>query len=231
MKSLLHLLLLAGSGVSHASELRSWLEEEPLAAQYPAIRDEEPPLCTPDLMEQPTLLPDLPHLYMRWDPVRSWGTPYAVEAVMAAAEQVQLERPQADPMIIGDLSLQSGGMLSGHRNHREGLDADISLYFGDGQQEPFMDVPPSKLDVATTWTLIEALLDTGRVDYILLDPGLISRIRDWLRAHKTLTPEELSAVFPAEGSPRAWESTGIVRGAANHRNHLHVHFLCREALP
>ncbi|MBN2800972.1 MAG: penicillin-insensitive murein endopeptidase [Deltaproteobacteria bacterium] len=222
------LILLFGAGYSNASELRMWLDEEPLAAQYPALPEETAPLCTPDQIAEPTQLPDLPQLYARWDPARSWGTAYTVEGIIAAAEQVRLDRPQAEPFIIGDLSWEHGGFLPGHRDHREGLDADISLYFGDGEQAAFQDVPPSKLDVRTTWTLIEALLDTGRVDYILLDPALIQTLERWLTSEGVLTAEEITAVFPPANTPRIWELDSIVRPAARHRNHLHVHFRCRR---
>lgn len=220
-------LLLIALGTSWGSDLSLWLDDEPLAPEYPALsEDERPPLCVHDKIEEPVQLPDLPHLYSRWDPARSWGTSYTVNALVAAAERVQLNKPEADPVIIGDLSIETGGSLEGHLTHRSGRDADVSLYHGDAEQSAFEDVPPSCLDEETTWLLIDSLLETGRVDYILLDPGLIRRLKAWTLEEGVLTTDEVDAVFPDPATPRMWELTGIVRPAAHHRNHLHVRFLC-----
>ena len=54
-------------------------------------------------------------------------------------------------------------MLGGHRQHQEGLDADIGLYTL-GHRQPsgggFRDVTPSQLDAEATWTLFRGMLDT-----------------------------------------------------------------------
>ncbi len=162
------------------------------------------------------------------DPLRSWGTRWLVETVTEATRQARYRMPKADPIFIGDLSRKHGGPLYGHRQHRAGRDADIGLY-RLGQKQPvhgFERVWPSQLDVEATWTLIEALLSSGRVEAILLDQRHIDRIVDWLRAEERLSEDAIATTFPPPRTPRLWERTGIVRSARNHTDHLHVRVRC-----
>jgi hypothetical protein len=118
--------------------------------------------------------------------------------------------------------------MYGHRQHREGRDADIGLY-RKGRVQPrygFERVWPSQLDEETTWALIEALLSSGRVKAILLDVGLIEHLKSWLRETGTLSEPEIVRIFPDPRDTRLWARVGIVRGARNHADHLHVEVTC-----
>ncbi len=222
--------LLLGSP-AHSSELGAWLDEAPLVAELLHLAPEDPPLCDDESIVEPTQLPYMPHLYSRWDPERSWGTSYMVDALVAVARQLHTTVPDAAPLFYADLSTREGGWLYGHRTHKNGLDADIGLYSGDRQQRGLADVPPRHLDVETTWVLMDTLLSTERVDYMLLDPSLIARIKTWLTENEVLSPEEIEATFPDPSTPGLWQMVDIVRPAARHRNHLHVHFRCARWTP
>jgi hypothetical protein len=171
------------------------------------------------------LLPAAPGLYQRWDVGRSFGTPRLIEAVERAAEHVAWKLPHADPLFIGDLSRRGGGPLEGHSTHQTGLDADLGLY-RKGARQPwrgFEELRPGDLDCAATWTLIEGLLDTGDVQFILLDEGHIRVLRAWLARERGWSDEALDTVFPRGlGDRSGWRLEGIVRHAEGHKDHLHV---------
>jgi penicillin-insensitive murein endopeptidase len=165
------------------------------------------------------------------DPARAWGTPYLVNLLEAAARRVRYRHPEADPLLFGDLSWRRGGHLPGHVSHDTGRDADVGLYFHQGRQATpggFRSVSPRELDAPTTWTLIEALLESDRVDLILLDQRLIQRLTQHLRDDLGWSPEAIAEVFPPPGAPRLWERTGYVRGDAAHHDHLHVRVRCED---
>lgn len=228
---LLSLYLMISS--AWAGAMGPWLDEEPDQAWLSPFDAPAPeaaraaPMCTPGTLKGGVLLPDLPDLVHRYDPSRSYGTQTLVDVLVGSAQQVAWLLPDADPVFVGDMSTKYGGRLGGHRQHQDGLDADVGLYTL-GHQQPsagFQDVSPSRLDVEATWYLLRAMLDTGLVDYILLDPLLIDRLKKHVATVEKLPPAELDRLFSASGS--SWpREPGFIRGAANHRNHFHVRLRC-----
>lgn len=178
-------------------------------------------------------LPSGAGLYVRWDPERSWGASLVVDTLADVSERLAFLLPQADPIMIGDMSRQGGGQLFGHTTHDVGLDVDIGLYLS-GARQPFggfVDVPPEQLDLAATWVLVRTLLNTGRVAYILLDQRHIRALRAHLLDELEMPRDLVDAIFPADGARPELEATrvrGIVRHAPNHRSHLHVRFTTKE---
>ncbi len=169
-------------------------------------------------------LPPADGLYERWDPRRSWGALHMVEALQQVANRVAFQLPLADPILIGDISRRGGGPLPGHQTHHLGIDVDIGLFMGAGQQ-PLggpIDLLPHELDVASTWVLITALLDTGQVQYVLLDRGHIEVLRRYALEEVGLDPQTVDQLFPPRGTPMVWRRRGVIRHAPNHRSHLHV---------
>jgi penicillin-insensitive murein endopeptidase len=176
-------------------------------------------------------LREMEGLVTLWNADRAWGTPQLVEAIERAAEEVRWLVPDADPLVVGDMSTERGGYFAGHKSHREGLDADIGIFSGHARQtRAFNDLDASTFDVASNWILIRSLLKTGLVERILLDQSLIELLRDYLAETGELTPEEIEQVFPRTPQER-WNRDGIlhqgvVHHAASHRNHLHLRVLC-----
>jgi penicillin-insensitive murein endopeptidase len=147
---------------------------------------------------------------------------------VAVAEELAFTVPDADPLFIGDMSRKGGGWLRGHVTHDVGLDADIGLFSIDRHQplSGFEDVPSWKLDTEATWLLIKAFLDTGRVDFILLDQSLIRKLRTYLLENAILPEDEVDRIFPPYATAKWWDLDGIVRHASGHRNHMHVRVRC-----
>jgi hypothetical protein len=177
-------------------------------------------------------LPMAEGLYERWDPSRSWATAHVVPVLESVAEKLAYALPFADPLLIGDISRQGGGHLPGHVTHDAGIDVDIGLFF-DGGEQPlggFVDLGPADLDVRATWILLQTLLDTGQVQYILLDDGHVQRLRAYA-AELGVPQAEIDATFLPRDAPLRADTVGVVRHAPNHRSHLHVRLKPPAASP
>lgn len=207
----------------------------PVSAPPPGLGHEaddwdlpELPSCDDDYPYRLVQLPNDPGLYVRYDPARSWGTAALVDAIEAATARVALAFPDADPVLVGDMSRSRGGPLPPHRTHDDGRSVDIGMYTVGGEQPltGFVALDPDELDFAKTWTLIDGFLATGRVQHILLDAELIEALKSWLRDEQLLTEDEIARIFPSGPASRSFPSHGIVRPAPNHRDHLHVRFRC-----
>jgi hypothetical protein len=171
-------------------------------------------------------LPSAEGLYERWDPSRSWATSYVVPVLESVAERVAYALPLADPLLIGDISRRGGGHLPGHVTHDAGIDVDIGLFWHGGEQPlgGFVDLGPDDLDVNATWILIQALLDSGQVAYMLLDEAHIERLRRHAAA-LGVPQDRIDATFLPRNAKLDSKTVGVVRHAPNHRSHLHVRLL------
>lgn len=168
-------------------------------------------------------LPEAPGMIDRWDGQRAWGTPLLVETLLDVSERMAWEHPELDPIIVGDISTRGGGPMHGHKTHDLGIDADIGVFIDQGHQPRyFIDISPRRLDVRATWLLIQALLDTGNVQFILLDQGHMNRLRVHLSEELGWTTEEIDQVLVPESTRLGYDVRGVVRHAPNHLSHLHV---------
>jgi hypothetical protein len=190
--------------------------------------------CTDQRLHDGIELADLPLFYTLTQPNHSWGSREMVEVLVDTARHMRWLLPDADPITIGDISSRTGGPLSGHKSHRGGVDADIGIYLNmndrNGVQDPrqFLNPGPGGFDVEANWTLLSTLLDTGKIDMILLDRQHILRLRAYALQAGLLSDEEADQMFPGEGTRGSWENVGIVRHAPNHQDHLHVRVLCPD---
>jgi murein endopeptidase len=172
-------------------------------------------------------LPRAPELYKIWFSEKAWGRPEMIEVLTAASEEMAWLLPDADPIVVGDISTRHGGFLEGHKSHRAGVDADIGLYWGNGRMHKggFRDVRPIDLDLEANWLLIKSMLDTGLVERILLDQRLILAIKRYTLESGELTSAEAERIFPI-GYNRMWTHTGVVHHAPSHKEHMHVRVFC-----
>lgn len=169
-------------------------------------------------------LPRADGLYERWDADRAWASAHVISTLQVVAERMALELPLADPLMIGDISRKGGGHMMGHSTHNLGIDVDIGLFMDDGRQPlgGFVDVPPQHVDVSSTWILIRSLIDTGQLQFILLDQSLIDVLRDYVLHEVGLDRDLVDSIFPPPTRRLNWATRNVVRHAPNHRNHLHV---------
>ena len=225
--------LTAGLGMrpAKAQEPVPWLEE----AEEPELLnlgdDSEPwAWCYKKSLENGEQLPYNPRIYKRWHADKAWGTADLIEVLTTESEEMAWLLPQADPVVIGDISTRNGGRLDGHKSHRGGVDADVGLYWGEGQMfmQGFRNVSPKDLDASANWLLIRSMLDTGRVERILLDQALVRVLRDHVIQSGELSREEAWRIFPATGDGEMWRQQGVVHHVAGHRHHMHVRVFCPE---
>ena len=79
----------------------------------------------------------------------------------------------------------------------------------------------ANVDVARTWALIEAFIDTKQVVYVFVDYRIQEQLYEHARAHG-VSQRELDGLFQyPHGRGRAH---GIIRHWPNHRHHFHVRF-------
>ncbi len=182
--------------------------------------------CSDQFLSLGEQLPELPLFYTRMQPEHAWGTTEMVSLLVESGRHMRWLLPGASPINVGDISALRGGFLSGHLSHRGGVDADVGIYSTNGyQNQRGFDRLGDNFDVEANWTLISTMLDTGKVDFILIDQSHINRLRKYTLSRGLLTEEEAEAVFP---TGHYWERTGIVRHAVNHVDHLHVRVLCGD---
>ena len=169
-------------------------------------------------------LPRADGLHIRWDPERSWGASTLVSTIEDVSLRLAWILPDADPLVVGDMSKEGGGWLWGHKTHDRGVDADIGLFYDNGKQSMggFVDVTPERLDVAATWRLISELLDTDQVQFMLLDQVHIDALRAHLLDDLGMSLAEVEPIFPTPDKRLPWALRGVVRHAPSHRSHLHV---------
>lgn len=202
-----------------------WMPNEPAQLQDTAAYG-----CSDQYLDAAVELPDLPLFYVRAQPSQAYGSQEMVDMIVAAGRHMSWVLPDASPFVVGDISRMHGGPLAGHVSHRGGVDVDIGIYRKGGWQHPrgFTMLAPSQLDVEATWMLISTLLDSGNVDFILLDRGHIRTLKAYTLKKGLLTEDEADRIFPAEGTRGTWEQTGILRHAPNHQDHIHVRVLCGD---
>lgn len=214
-----------------AAEYGPALEDEVLATEMSAVDDTGAGAsCSDQSLQDGVQLPDLPLFYVRAQPNHSWGSAEMIDLIVEAGRHMSWLLPQASPFVVGDISSKHGGYLAGHLSHRGGIDTDVGIYRKGGWQHArgFTRLAPSELDLEANWTLISTMLSTGKVDFILLDRGHISRLRAYVLSAGLLTDEEAARIFPAEGSRGVWANTGVLRHAPHHEDHIHVRVLCGD---
>lgn len=150
-----------------------------------------------------------------------FGTDETVTYTQYAAWVVAKLFPGTAPVVVGDISRDGGGRLPPHRSHRSGRDVDIGYYARANKKLRWFKALEDELDSAKTWTLVEALLRTGAIQYIFIDRGIQEQLYRHARA-EGWDEATLDAIFQYPGGRKRT----IIRHVRGHRNHLHVRFRC-----
>jgi len=153
-----------------------------------------------------------------------FGTDEAVAIVLWACARMVEMYSGSVPVVVGDISNEKGGRLRPHSSHQSGRDVDLGYYFKDNEGvSRFKDASSDNLDVEKSWSLMELLLSTDRVEYMFIDKSLQplfhaeAERRGW-------SQEDLASLFEAPIGARA--RCGIIRHQKGHRHHFHVRFTC-----
>lgn len=156
-------------------------------------------------------------------PHLAFGTAKTVRLLDDVVAQYRGRFGRAPKVLIGDISKKGGGKIEPHLSHQQGRDVDVGyvLKGADGQRTRFSGVTVDNLDVARTWALVKAFLDTHEVRYIFMDYTLQKVLYEYAEEHGT-SPDVLDELFQY---PRGrGRNHGIVRHWRRHRNHFHVRF-------
>jgi hypothetical protein len=151
---------------------------------------------------------------------RLWGTWQLLHTVMGGIAEVLVRHPGSAPVVIGDLSGRGGGPLDPHKSHQNGLDADVGYFLKDNRPVSyFVVMNRANLDLPKTLTLIEGLLNTGRVEFILVDRALQNLLYEEA-SRRGWSEDLLERVF--EVHCRAGFRKPYLQHAPGHHTHLHL---------
>lgn len=164
-----------------------------------------------------------------------YGHPRLVDAITSAAAAVERERPGA-PLVVADLSSETGGQIPRHRSHRTGRDADLLFYVVTPDGRPTRNpgflhfgadglAPVSKkgrtfvrLDVERTWLLVKALAtdDRAAVQWLFVAKWLKAMLID----HAYARGESFDTIY------RALKLLHQPSDSFSHDDHIHMRIAC-----
>lgn len=158
-------------------------------------------------------------------PHLAYGTSHSVKAIKAALSRYkQTKAGKGGPQVhVGDISSRGGGPLTGHKSHQKGIDVDIGLVLkgDDANETRFRTGNAGNLDIARTWALIKAFVDTADVRAVFLDYNLQKLLYEHARKQK-VSESTLDELFQyPRGKGRGF---GIIRHWKGHKDHFHVRF-------
>lgn len=151
-----------------------------------------------------------------------WGSSYAVAGMQRAFANFRYESGYKGPIVIGSISRKFGRRFPPHKSHQSGRDVDIRLPVLPSVPD-WRDPHRDEVDWMATWALIDALIDTGRVQTIFLESQLQRPLYEAARqlghSHESLAG---AITYPREKG-KQW---AIVRHSKGHDAHIHVRFKC-----
>lgn len=148
---------------------------------------------------------------------RTFTTPEVIGALLDAIEAVRTKFPETCDLYIGDFSMPGGGSAGGHRSHQNGRDVDLGMYAkGNRKLDGFISMNEDNLDAAKTWCLVEALINSQRVQYIFLD----RRVQQVLYDHAVTLGYDQAYLHKVFGNVRG----SYIQHVRNHHDHIHVRF-------
>lgn len=156
-------------------------------------------------------------------PNLAFGTEKTINLLDRVVSTYRKRHAKAPPVHVGDISMRGGGHFFPHLSHHAGRDIDMGyvLKGADGMRTKFTGVNRSNLDVARTWTLVKAFLDTDEVVYIFMDYGHQKELYEYAKA-QGVSEDTLDELFQY---PRGrGRNHGIVRHWKSHKGHFHVRF-------
>ena len=156
------------------------------------------------------------------NPKRAYGLKSTLRLFQSAVERVNAKYTKTPALMVGDISFKYGGKMRPHRSHRDGRDIDAGFYFRDGRVRKYFARPRRKtLDVKRTWALFDALVSTGRVEYIFVSYR-IQRALYRYALKQGVSKRRLNRLFQW---PRHWRKrAGLIRWERGHEDHFHVRF-------
>ncbi|MEJ5364526.1 MAG: penicillin-insensitive murein endopeptidase [Desulfosoma sp.] len=159
--------------------------------------------------------------YIVRDPDRAYATPELIGSLLDAIDSVREKYPNTVDLFIGDFSAPGGGRLNGHKSHQNGRDVDLGMYaIGNQPLDQFIPMHAGNLDVPKTWSLIEALIRTGRVQYLFVDRKIQRMLFEYALS-RGFDEDLLNRLFNDVGPG---STDAAIRHEPRHNDHIHVRF-------
>lgn len=174
----------------------------------------------------PMQLPVNTELYAIRNPSHAWASSHTIVSLQQAVAEFRKRTRFPRELVIGDISLKSGGRFRPHRSHRSGRDVDLQLPLAWGVREGTVPLQIDQVDWDATWQLVRALVDGGQVRFIFLSTSRQKFLRRAaLRAGAS--EAELDALIQYPRRAR----TAVVRHSRGHDKHMHIRFACGPSEP
>jgi LysM repeat protein len=173
------------------------------------------PRVSVQLPEHKSYVVKRPHL--------AFGTHETIDAITRALADYRRRSIGGPKVHVGDISKRGGGALRPHLSHRLGRDVDVGyvLRGAEAHRIRFLSATRENFDVARSWALVDAFLDTDRVAYIFMDYWVQQQLYEYAKSHG-VRRDELDELFQY---PRGrGRSHGVIRHWRGHRDHFHVRF-------
>jgi len=173
----------------------------------------------------PDVAPGLMKLFLGRD--RAYGAESLVDLLLDVAQFMSQTFPSGERLQVGDLSAHSGGRITRHSSHQNGLDVDLryfavdtreqDLSWEDGFDEDFVrnGKLSSNFDRLRNWELLRALVSSGKVQRVFVDAAI----------------KKAYCLDYARGSQEERDILRRLRPYTNHSNHLHLRLFCPEGSP
>ena len=163
-------------------------------------------------------LPTGRHYEVKWS-AGSWGTAATIRNIQRAISIYRGRMPGGPRVFVGDISKRGGGSFPPHASHQHGRDVDIGYIHKGSYRRGFRNAGPSNLDVARTWALVKAFIDTNEVQYIFMDLRVQKLLYEYAKS-RGVRDELLDELFQYPRRRRH----GIVQHWRGHDDHFHVRF-------
>lgn len=158
-----------------------------------------------------------------------YGSQGLVELIELASAELLHRFPEGERLQVGDLSAERGGKIPGHSSHQNGLDADLS-YFRVNHQDEIDDpsqgfqelfVVDGKLsanfDLERNWEFLKILVSSGRINRVFLDGVIKTALCDY--------------ALRSDPSALAVETLRRLRPYPLHEDHMHLRLTCPSESP
>ncbi len=217
-----------GSKLEVGQIIRMWVD--PVLFHWVATEDDDPTKVRPGAvgvgppqsgwLVNGVQLPENDYYRLRLPP-SSYGTTYAVEAVLRGIVLFEARADYDRPLTFGSMSWRHGGPLTGHVSHQSGRDLDIGLPLQLKYQQG-VGVKPDRVDWEVTWKLITAMFDTKDVVVVFLDYDLQEPLYK-AAARLGASAEDRKRYLQY---PRGAQAPGLIRHSPGHDSHVHIRFAC-----
>ena len=156
-------------------------------------------------------------------PGNAWGTGDTIRLIQTAIAAYRRDWRSSPLIHVGDISKKGGGKFPPHKSHQHGKDVDIGYVLTGSQKDEtrFIKATTKNLDVARSWDLLRAFLDTDQIKYIFVDYSIQKMLYEHAKS-KGVSRDTLDELFQyPRGKGRGH---GIIRHQPGHVNHFHVRF-------